>query len=99
MNAGQGEYSLAFRTKPEYNHPMTSKTLEAIVEGGALRPLKLLGLEQQHVLMTVVSLTDEPHDAVISCHDMAIGMGVIGAADDTLHDVSTNPAHLPGFGN
>jgi hypothetical protein len=73
--------------------------MEAVVEGGMLRPLKQLELpEQQHVMLTIVALTDETRDA-FSCYDLAQDLGVIGAADDTSADLSTNLAHLNGFGS
>lgn len=78
---------------------MTPKTLEAVVEGGVLRPLKQLELpEHQHVLVTVVALTEEVHDAATSCYDMAMYLGVIGTADETPPDLSMNPACFSGFG-
>lgn len=78
---------------------MSPKTLEAVVEGGVLRPLKQLELpEQQHVLVTIVALTDETR-AAVSCYDLAQDLGVIGMADDTPSDLSTNSAHLNGFGS
>jgi predicted DNA-binding antitoxin AbrB/MazE fold protein len=79
---------------------MTPRTLEAVVEGGVLRPLKQLELpEQQHVMVTIVSLKDEVHDAAASCYDLARDLGVIGTADDTPSDLSTNPVHLTGLGS
>lgn len=82
-----------------YNGCMSPKTLEAVVEGGVLRPLKQLELpEQQHVLVTIVALTDETREAV-SCYDLAQDLGVIGTVDDTPTDLSTNAAHLNGFGS
>ena len=82
-----------------YNGLMSPKTLEAVVEGGVLRPLKQLELpEQQHVLVTIVALTNETREAV-SCYDLAQDLGVIGMVDDTPIDLSTNAAHLNGFGS
>ena len=79
---------------------MIPQTVEAVVEGGLLRPLKQLELpEHQHVLVTVMAMTEEVRDAAISCYDMALDLGVIGAADDTPPDLSTNSDHLSGFGN
>lgn len=78
---------------------MTSKTLEAVVEGGVLRPLKELKLpEQQHVLVTIIELKEQTHEAARSCYDLASELGVIGTAHDTPADLSTNPAYLEGFG-
>jgi predicted DNA-binding antitoxin AbrB/MazE fold protein len=78
---------------------MSPKTMEAIVEGGLFRPLQELHLpEQQRVLLTVVTLTDETREYV-SCYDLAQSIGVIGVADDAPSDLSTNPAHFEGFGS
>lgn len=78
---------------------MTPKTLEAVVEGGVLRPLKHLELtELQHVLVTVVALPKEGRDAAVTCYDMALDLGVIGNANDLPTDLSTNPDHFSGFG-
>lgn len=79
---------------------MTPTTLEAVVEGGVLRPLQRLDLpEHQHVLVTVVALSDQKSVASVSCYQMAINLGVIGVADEEPVDLSTNPVHLSGFGN
>lgn len=79
---------------------MTPNTLEAVVEGGLLRPLTQLDLpEHQHVLVTVIALKDEVHDSEITCYQMAIELGLIGTADETPVDLSTNPTHLSGFGS
>lgn len=73
--------------------------MEAIVEGNMLRPLQKLELpDQQHVMVTVVSLKEETHDAAVSCYDLARDLGVIGVVDDSPTDLSTNPAYLDGFG-
>jgi hypothetical protein len=78
---------------------MCPKTLEAVVEGGLLRPLKQLELpEQQHVMLTIVALTDQMRDAV-TCYDLAQTLGVIGVADDAPVDLSANPDYLDGFGS
>lgn len=78
---------------------MSPRIPEAVVEGGMLRPLKQLELpEQQHVMLTIVGLTDQTRGA-ISCYDMAQDLAVIGVADDTPADLSTNPDHLNGFGS
>ncbi|HLJ10491.1 MAG TPA: antitoxin family protein [Planctomycetaceae bacterium] len=78
---------------------MTSKTLEAVVEGDVLRPLQKLGLpDRQHVLVTIVALKQQAHDRAGSCYDLARDLGVIGVADDTPPDLSSNPAHMEGFG-
>jgi predicted DNA-binding antitoxin AbrB/MazE fold protein len=79
---------------------MTPNTLEAVVEGGVLRPLKQLELpEQLHVLVTVVAFKDEVRKAAVSCYEMAVDLGVIGSAEETASDLSTNPVHLTDFGN
>lgn len=78
---------------------MTPRTLEAIVEGNILRPLEKLELpDQQHVLVTIISMKEENREAAMSCYDLARDLGVIGVATDTPTDLSTNPAHLDGFG-
>jgi len=78
---------------------MTAKTLEAVVEGDVLRPLEKLGLpDRQHVLVTIVELTDRARKSEISCYDLARDLGVIGVADGTRPDLSSNPAHMEGFG-
>jgi predicted DNA-binding antitoxin AbrB/MazE fold protein len=78
---------------------MTPKTVEAVVEGGVLRPLKQLELpEQQHVLVTIVAMKDEVHAAAASCYDLALQLGVIGTADDMPKDLGTNETHFDGFG-
>ena len=77
---------------------MSPKTLEAVFEGGKFRPLEQPMLqEQQHVLLTIVALKDGPQSAA-TCYDLAQSLGVIGVADDAPFDLSTNPAHLDGFG-
>ena len=82
-----------------YDTCMSPRTLEAVVEGGLLRPLKDLELpEQQHVLLTIVALSDETR-ASVTCFDLAQKIGVIGVADDTPTDLSSNPAHFEGFGS
>jgi len=79
---------------------MTSRTVEAIVEKGVLRPLEELELpEQQHVLVKIFALTNGAHDQALSCFDMAQELGLIGLAEETPPDLSTNPAHLEGFGS
>ena len=79
---------------------MKPNTLEAVVEGGLLRPLQQLDLpEQQHVLVTIVALDVVACDSESSCYQMAIDLGVIGTADETPGDLSTNPVHLSGFGS
>lgn len=78
---------------------MNSKTLEAIVEGGVLRPLEELSLpEHQHVLVKIVALKQDARDEALSCFDLAQELGVIGAAGDTPRDLSSSPAHLQDFG-
>ena len=79
---------------------MNHNTLEAVVEGGLLRPLKQLDLpEQQHVLVTIVALKEDVCDTESNCYEVAIDLGVIGTADETPNDLSTNPIHLSGFGD
>ena len=78
---------------------MVPKTLEAIVEGDVLRPIQKLDLpDRQHVIVTVVSLTQETRDAAVSCYDLAHDLGVIGVEGETPIDLSTNPDYLKGFG-
>ena len=79
---------------------MNHNTLEAVVEGGLLRPLKQLDLlEQQHVLVTIVELKEDVCKTASSCYEMAIDLGVIGTADEAPDNLSTNPVHLSGFGD
>ena len=79
---------------------MNPNTFEAVVEGVLLRPLKQLDLpEQQHVLVTIVALDVVGCDSESSCYQMAVDLGVIGTADETPGDLSTNPVHFSEFGS
>ncbi|MBS0261807.1 MAG: antitoxin family protein [Planctomycetes bacterium] len=81
-----------------YDLTMIPKTLEAVVEGGLLRPLDTLGLpEHQHVMLTIVTLKDDAR-AAMSCYDLAQSLGVIGVGDDSPPDLSTSSAYIEGFG-
>ncbi|MFN0055656.1 MAG: antitoxin family protein [Planctomycetales bacterium] len=76
----------------EHHGSTSPRTLEAVVDGGLLRPLQELELpEQQRVRLTIVTLPDETRDRV-ACDDLAQTIGVIGVADDAPRDLSTNPA-------
>lgn len=78
---------------------MRPTTVEAVVEGGVLRPLKPLEMpEQQRVLVTIVAIPDEAREAT-SCYDLAKQLGVLGTAGETPDDLSTNPEHLVGLGS
>jgi hypothetical protein len=66
-----------------------------VLIGKLFKRLELL--EQQHIMLTIVALTDERRTAV-TCYDLAQTLGVIGVADDAPADLSTNPDYLNGFG-
>ncbi len=90
---------VAFSSCQVYTFGMNPQSLEAIVEGGVLRPLTHLGLpEQQHVLVTVVALTETERQATASCYDLALELRVIGVAENLPTDLGTNPAHFRAFG-
>ncbi len=77
-----------------------TKIIEAIVQGDTLKPLQKLGLpENERVLITVMTLCDRPAEREESFYEAAMRLGAIGIAKDTPPDLSTNPAHLNGFGS
>jgi hypothetical protein len=76
-----------------------TRTVRAIVEGDVLRPLDRLPLQDQQIVDLVVTTAEgdltEPGESFL---DAARRIGAIGSAVDLPADLSTNPAHLEGFG-
>ena len=76
--------------------------IDAIYEGGVIKPLQPLNLaEHQRVRVTVADANgsdQNAEDGSESFFDAAKRLGYIGCIQGTAPDLSTNQMHMEGFG-
>ena len=77
--------------------------IEAIFDGGVLRPLEPLDLPDKQVVSIAIEKLDEERSAVTDAteptlYEILDAAGLVGCIDGLPADLSTNPEHMEGFG-
>lgn len=74
------------------------ETITAIYENGVLRPLVPVELEDHEVVTITVSRALAAPGDEATLYDVLNEAGLIGCIKDAPPDLSSNPAHMEGFG-
>lgn len=72
--------------------------ITAIYENGVLRPLGPVELDDHEVVTITVSRAAAPAHGESTLFEVLDEVGLIGCIKDAPPDLSSNPAHLEGFG-
>jgi len=74
------------------------ESITAIYENGVLRPLVPVELEDHEVVTITVARAAAAPSGEATLYDVLDEVGLIGCIKDAPPDLSSNPAHLEGFG-
>jgi predicted DNA-binding antitoxin AbrB/MazE fold protein len=80
-----------------------TQQITAIYDGGVLKPLSPLALQDQEVVSLVVNSVEPPKPGEAAetretLYDVLSKDGWIGSIKDAPPDLSTNPKYMEGFG-